>query len=58
MILLRICVYFEDEAERSSSWLFTGIDALSCLQTRFGKSLHPPQFMIIFKIFQERHVQM
>ena len=42
--------YFEDGAERSSSWLFTWIDPLSCLQTRFEKSLHSPQFMIVFNL--------
>ena len=48
MILLRNRGYFEDEEERSSSWLFTGIDALSCLQT----SLSIPHNLWIF---QERH---
>ena len=31
-------------------------DALCCLQTRFGKSVHSPKFVTIAEIFQERRM--
>ena len=34
-----------------------GIDALSCLQTRFEKSLHSAQFMIVFFFLILRNVR-